>query len=56
MDELPALMEANPDTAVLVEHVKDCKFPFFANGYGVRPMQRRPVGEHATAAHRLHRY
>ncbi len=38
VDELPALMEANPDTAILVEHVKDCKFPFFANGYGVRPM------------------
>ena len=38
VDELPALMEDNPDTAILVEHVKDCKFPFFANGYGVRPM------------------
>jgi UbiD family decarboxylase len=38
VDELPALMEANPDTAVFVEKVKDCAFPFFANGYGVRPM------------------
>ncbi len=38
VDELPKLMEDNPDTAILVEHVKDCKFPFFANGYGVRPM------------------
>ena len=38
VDELPALMEANPDTAILVEHVKDCKFPFLANAYGVRPM------------------
>jgi len=38
VDELPKLMEDNPDTAILVEHVRDCKFPFFANGYGVRPM------------------
>lgn len=38
VDELPALMEANPDTAILVERVRDCEFPFFANGYGVRPM------------------
>ena len=38
VDELPRLMEDNPDTAILVEHVKDCRFPFFANGYGVRPM------------------
>ncbi len=38
VDELPKLMEDNPDTAILVEHVKDSAFPFFANGYGVRPM------------------
>ncbi len=38
VDELPMLMEANPDTAIFVEQVKDCAFPFFANGYGARPM------------------
>ncbi len=38
IDELPMLMEQNPDTAILVEKVKDCPFPFFANGYGARPM------------------
>ncbi len=38
VDELPRLMEDNPDTAIYVERVKDCPFPFFANGYGVRPM------------------
>ncbi len=38
VDELPLVMEQNPDTAVLVEKVKDCAFPFFANGYGARPM------------------
>ena len=38
LDELPALMEANPDIVILAEHVKDCAFPFFANGHGVRPI------------------
>ena len=38
VDELPMLMEQNPDTAIFVEKVKDCAFPFFANGYGARPM------------------
>ncbi|MBB6146773.1 4-hydroxy-3-polyprenylbenzoate decarboxylase [Silvibacterium bohemicum] len=38
VDELPRIMEDNPDVAVLVEKVKDSQFPFFANGYGVRPM------------------
>jgi UbiD family decarboxylase len=37
VDELPKIMEDNPDTAVFVEKVKDCPFSFFANGYGVRP-------------------
>jgi 4-hydroxy-3-polyprenylbenzoate decarboxylase len=32
VDELAQLMEDNPDRAVLVERVKDCAFPFFANG------------------------
>ena len=38
VDELPRIMEDNPDVAVLVEKVKDSQIPFFANGYGVRPM------------------
>jgi 4-hydroxy-3-polyprenylbenzoate decarboxylase len=32
VDELPRLMEDNPDKAILVERVKDSAFPFFANG------------------------
>jgi 4-hydroxy-3-polyprenylbenzoate decarboxylase len=32
VDELPQLMEGNPDKAIPVERVKDCAFPFFANG------------------------
>jgi 4-hydroxy-3-polyprenylbenzoate decarboxylase len=32
VDELPQLMEGNPDKAIFVERVKDCAFPFFANG------------------------
>ncbi len=36
VDELPKIMEDHPDQAVLVENVKDCAFPFYANGYGVR--------------------
>ncbi len=38
VDELPQLMEANPERAVLVERVKDSIFPFFANGYATREM------------------
>src|ERR1700721_686936 len=38
VDELPRLMEDNPDVAILVERAKDCAFPFFANGYGSREM------------------
>ena len=33
VDELPAVMEANPLTAVLVEKVTDCEFQFLANAY-----------------------
>ncbi|HEY6575118.1 MAG TPA: hypothetical protein VI029_09295, partial [Mycobacterium sp.] len=33
VDELPAVMEANPLTAVLVENVTDCEFQFLANAY-----------------------
>src|SRR6516162_2980946 len=32
-DELPGVMEQHPDTAVLVEKVKDCEFQFLANAY-----------------------
>jgi 4-hydroxy-3-polyprenylbenzoate decarboxylase len=38
VDELPQLMEANPDQAIFVEHVRDCPFPFLANGYSSRAM------------------
>ena len=55
VDELPSIMEAHPDTAVYVEHVKDCAFPFFANGYGARPMyaleldcDTRSIGQEMT--------
>lgn len=33
VDELPAVMEAHPTTAVLVENIKDCEFQFLANAY-----------------------
>jgi 2,5-furandicarboxylate decarboxylase 1 len=33
VDELPGVMEAHPDKAVLVEKVKDCEFSFLANAY-----------------------
>jgi 2,5-furandicarboxylate decarboxylase 1 len=33
VDELPAVMEAHPLTAVLVENVTDCEFQFLANAY-----------------------
>jgi 4-hydroxy-3-polyprenylbenzoate decarboxylase len=33
VDELPAVMEAHPLTAVLVEKVADCEFQFLANAY-----------------------
>ena len=42
--ELPKLMEDNPDTAIFVEKVKDCQFPFLANAYGVRPMYALALG------------
>jgi 2,5-furandicarboxylate decarboxylase 1 len=38
VDELPVLMEANPDAAIFVEKVKDSQLPFFANVYGAWPM------------------
>ncbi len=34
VDELPELIEQNPDTAVYAEKVTDCAFPFLANAYG----------------------
>ena len=36
VDELPAIMEAHPDKAVLVEKVKDCEFQFLAGAYCTR--------------------
>jgi UbiD family decarboxylase len=44
VDELPTIMEAHPDTAVLVEKVKDCAFPFLANAYGARSMYALALG------------
>lgn len=36
VDERPAIMEAHPDKAVLVEKVKDCEFQFLAGAYCTR--------------------
>ena len=36
VDELPMIMENNPDKAVLVERVKDSEFQFLANAYSNR--------------------
>ena len=44
VDELPGLMEAHPDTAIYVEKVKDCAFPFLANAYGVASMYASALG------------
>src|SRR5258708_4700381 len=44
VDELPQLMEDNPDKAVLVERVKDCAFPFFANGMQTREICALALG------------
>lgn len=44
VDELPMLMEQNPDTAILVEKIKDCAFPFLANAYGARSMYALSLG------------
>jgi UbiD family decarboxylase len=44
VDELPRIMEDNPDKAILVEHVTDCAFPFFANGYSSRAMYALSLG------------
>jgi len=44
VDELAAIMEANPDTAVLVEKVKDCDFQFLANAYSNRAQYAQALG------------
>jgi UbiD family decarboxylase len=44
VDELPELIEQSPDTAVFVEKVADCKFPFLANAYGARQMYALALG------------
>ena len=36
VDELPMLMESNPDQAILVEKVKDCEFQYLSNAYSNR--------------------
>jgi 4-hydroxy-3-polyprenylbenzoate decarboxylase len=36
VDELPMLMESNPDKAILVEKVKDCEFQYLSNAYSNR--------------------
>ena len=36
VNDLPAIMEAHPDTAVLVEKIKDCDLQFLANAYSNR--------------------
>jgi hypothetical protein len=38
VDQIPMLMEKNLDTAIFVEHVNDCTFPFLANAFGARSM------------------
>ena len=35
-DEIAAVLEANPDKAVLIENIKDCQFQFLANAYSNR--------------------
>src|SRR5260370_7074947 len=44
VDELAQLMEDNPDKAILVERVKDCAFPFFANGMQTREICALALG------------
>ena len=44
VDELPMLMEQNPDNAILVENVKDAKFPFLSGAYGTRSMFAMQLG------------
>ena len=44
VDELPKLMDDNPGTAIFVEKVKDCGFPFLANAYAVREMYALALG------------
>jgi UbiD family decarboxylase len=44
VDELPSIMEANPNKAVYVEKVKDCAFPFLTNTVGVRDLYALALG------------
>ena len=37
-------MEQNPNTAIVVEKVKDCAFPFLADAYGARSMYALALG------------
>jgi len=61
VDELPRLMEDNPDQAIFVDKVKDSPFPFFANGYGSRSMyalslecEMNEVGKEIAARSAVH--
>jgi len=47
VDELPQIMEQNPDKAVLVEKVKDSEFQFLANAYSNRSQYAHALGCHA---------
>jgi 4-hydroxy-3-polyprenylbenzoate decarboxylase len=38
VDQIPAIMEANPTKAVLIERVKDCEFSVLANAYSNQDM------------------
>src|SRR5260370_10009314 len=44
VDELPQLMEDNPDKAILAGRVKDCAFAFFANGLQTREICALALG------------
>ena len=44
VDQIPSLMEQNPDSALLVEKIADCAFPLLANAYGVREQYALALG------------
>ncbi|WP_295578606.1 UbiD family decarboxylase [uncultured Lamprocystis sp.] len=44
VNDLPAIMEAHPDTAVLVEKIKDCELQFLANAYSNRTQYASALG------------
>jgi len=48
VDELPAVMEDNPKTAVLVENITDCEFQFLANAYSNQEQTAWALGCHKS--------